>query len=443
MKITVIGLGHVGLTTAACLAHIGHEVVGTDSDVEKVRLIERGETPFFEPGLTEMLREGLDTGRLRVSETLAGHGEVMFICVSTPVRDNGQPNLVYVEAVARDLAGLMNGYTVVTEKSTVPVGTSEWIRRTIGRLAPGTEFDVASNPEFLREGQAVNDTLDPTRIVVGAPNDRSHRLLREVYQPIIDRTACPYIATDVPTAEIVKLASNAFLATKISFINAMADLCEASGADVRTVAEGMGLDPRIGRDFLNAGLGFGGYCLPKDLVVFRQRASELGVDFGLLTEVEKINRNRLDVIVGKVRELVWHLEGKRVGVLGLAFKGGTDDLRSSPALDLVSRLNEEGAEVVAYDPVAMDVPDGTLETIETAPDAYKAADGANVVILATDWDEFRALDLNRLREVMAEPIIVDGRNLLDPTAAANAGFTYASVGRRTLHPTGQTGVVGR
>jgi UDPglucose 6-dehydrogenase len=439
VKVTVVGLGHVGLTSAACFAHLGHEVVGVDEDVEKLRVITRGDAPFFEPDLPDLLREGLGSGRFRPTEDLgeaARHGEVAFICVGTPIRESGEANLSQVERVARMLAPQLERYTVLTEKSTVPVGTGEWIRRAVGWIAPGAEFDVASNPEFLREGQAVHDTLGPSRIVVGASSERAHRRLREFYAPIVDASGCPYIATDVATAELIKLASNAFLATKISFINAVSDVCEAAGADVETVARGMGLDSRIGPEFLRAGLGYGGFCLPKDVAAFRHKAAELGIDLSLLTEVARVNSRRPAAVVAKLRTLLWNLEGKRIAVWGLSFKGGTDDLRGAPALDVIRLLHEAGAEVVGFDPVAMDAAAKVVPELALASDPYEAAEGADAVVLVTDWATFRDVDLVRLRSVIAQPVIVDGRNLLEPSDAVDAGFVYASMGRSTLYPEG-------
>ncbi len=439
MKVTVVGLGHVGLTSAACFAHVGHEVVGIDEDVEKLRLIGRGDVPFFEPGLQELLREGLESRRLRVTEDLgeaARHGDVAFVCVGTPIRQSGEANLLHVERVARALAPQLDRYTVIAEKSTVPVGTGEWIRRTAGWMAPGAEFDVASNPEFLREGQGVEDTLHPSRIVVGAESERAHRALREFYEPILDASGCPYIATDVATAELIKLASNAFLATKISFINAVADVCEAAGADVETVAEAMGLDPRIAPQFLRAGLGYGGFCLPKDVAAFRHKASELGVDLALLGEVAKVNENRRPALVAKLRRILWNLEGKRLAVWGLAFKAGTDDLRDAPALDLIQRLRAAGAEIVAHDPVAMEAAAKLIPDLLLAADPYDAAAEADAVVVATDWPAYQEIDLIKLRATMSQPVVVDGRNLLDPDAVVDAGFVYASVGRPTRYPVG-------
>jgi UDPglucose 6-dehydrogenase len=442
MKVTVVGLGHVGLVSAACFAHLGHDVLGLDSDLDKLRLIGQGEIPFHEPDLLPMVRTQLAEGRLRVSESVAeaaGHGDIAFICVGTPIKDSGEANLTFVEEAARSLAPHLDGYTVLTEKSTVPVGTGEWIRWTAGWTAPAAEFDVASNPEFLREGQAVADTLRPYRVVVGAPSRRAHDRLREFYGPVIESTGCPYIATDLATAELIKLASNAFLATKVSFINAVADVCEAAGADVEVVARGMGMDPRIGSDFLRAGLGYGGFCLPKDLAAFRHKASELGVDLRLLDEVARINSRRHGAVLSKLRRILWNLQGKRIAVWGLAFKAGTDDLRHAPAVDFIGHLLAEGAEVSACDPVATAPAREALPEVKLFEDPYQAASGVDAVVIATEWDEYRNADLPRLRSVMAQPVLVDARNVLDPGAAVAEGFVYASVGRPTLYPHGHPG----
>jgi UDPglucose 6-dehydrogenase len=439
VKVTIVGLGHVGLTSAACLAHVGHDVVGIDEDPDKLAVIARGESPFFEPELPHLIRAGLDEGRLTVTGELADaarHGEVVFICVGTPIRETGEFNLTQVERVARTMAPHFERYTVLAEKSTVPVGTAEWIRRTAGWTAPGAVFDVASNPEFLREGQAVRDTLRPDRIVVGANSERAHDRLRELYRPILDASGCPYVATDVATAEIIKLASNALLAAKISFINSVADVCEAAGADVEIVSRAMGLDPRIGPDFLRAGLGYGGFCLPKDVAAFRHKARELGVDFGILAEVARVNEGRVEAVLAKLRTILWNLEGKRIAVWGLAFKAGTDDLRAAPALALVRALREGGAEVVGFDPVANDAAAKEVPDLALARDPVEAATGADAVVVATEWALFQGVDLSRLRDAMAQPVIVDGRNSLDAQVAVEAGFVYASMGRPILYPAG-------
>jgi len=439
MRVTVIGAGHVGLVTAVCLASIGHDVVADDDDVAKVDLLRRGTSWFYEPGLEELLREGVASGRLRFTTDTAeavAHGQVIFICVGTPSRADGSPNLAFVEKVARAVASHLSpgDLKLICEKSTVPVQTGERVAQVIEREAPpAAVYEVASNPEFLREGTAVHDTLRPDRIVVGTESARAMALLRELYTPILDAGDCEWLATDRATAELIKHASNAFLATKISFINAVARVCERSGADVQVVARGMGLDPRIGPAFLRAGPGFGGSCFPKDVAAFAHRSRELGVDFGLLNEVARINVEARRVVVDKVRDLLWHLEGKRIGVLGLTFKPDTDDLRESPAIEVVGALLDDGASVVAYDPVASEdqvrqlVPD--LERVDKAVDV---ADGAHALVLLTEWTEFAELDPVILAGRMAYPIMVDARNALDPNRFVAAGFTVAGMGRPVL-----------
>ena len=433
MKISIVGTGHVGLTTAACLAHIGHEVLGVDEDPAKRASVEAAEVPFYEPGLADLVREGVATGRLRMTgdtAEAARHGEVVFVCVGTPTLEDGEADLSQVERVARDIAASLNGYTLVTEKSTVPVGTGDSIRATIEESAPsGAGFEVASNPEFLMEGRAVQDTLEPSRIVVGVPSERAADTLREVYRPIIDRTGCPFIVMDVATAELVKHSSNAFLATKISFINQVADVCERTGADVEVVARAMGMDGRIGRDFLRAGVGYGGSCFRKDVQAYRHRAEQLGVSFPLLAAVDEINQERRDGFVDKIVATVGDISGKRIALWGLAFKPETDDLRDAPALDIARRLVDLGATVVAHDPVAIEAARTELPQIEFADDPYAAADGADLLTVCTEWDEYKAADLGRLHDLLASPVVVDGRNIFDPAAAAKAGFLYVSIGR--------------
>jgi UDPglucose 6-dehydrogenase len=436
MRVTVIGAGHVGLVTAVCLAKLGHDVVADDDDAAKVDLLRQGTAWFYEPGLEDLLREALTAGRLRFTGDKAEavrHGEVIFICVGTPPRQDGSPNLALVEAVARGVArNLPVGESkLICEKSTVPVQTGERVAQVIEREAPdGAVYEVASNPEFLREGSAVADTLRPDRIVVGADSERGFAILRELYEPILRDTDCQWLATDRATAELIKHASNAFLATKISFINAVARVCERSGADVEVVARGMGLDPRIGPSFLRAGPGYGGSCFPKDVAAFAHRSRELGVDFTMLNEVARINMEARRTVVEKVRDLLWHLEGKRIGVLGLTFKPDTDDLRESPAIDVVRALLDDGATVVAYDPVASERETRQLlPGLERAAKAIDVADGAHALVLLTEWAEFGELDPAVIAGRMAYPILVDSRNALDRDRFAEAGFTVAGMGR--------------
>ena len=441
-RIAVLGLGHVGLPTALGFVEMGWEVIGADDDVGKVEMIRSGRVPFYEPGMDELLARGLASGRFTLSNKVEGvvrGATILFICVGTPQKDTGEADLSQVEATARIIAQNLNGYKLIVEKSTVPAITAQWIKRTVTRLAKSAhasdggsvEFDVASNPEFLQEGKAVENIFRPDRIVIGVETERARMLLEQLYQPL----RRPILFTNVSTAELTKHAANVFLSTKISFINMVADLCEEVGADVTEVAHGIGLDPRIGTNFLNAGIGFGGYCFPKDLRAFMYLAREHSVDCQLLQEVENINLRRVQSFLKKVRHAVWVLQGKKLGVLGLAFKGGTDDIRESPALRVVKELVEQGARLRLYDPQAIeaarrDFPE-RVGCIEYCSSAYDAAQDADALLIVTDWDEFRRLDLTKLRDAMAVPVIIDGRNLLDPDAVRSAGFEYVDMGRST------------
>ncbi|MBI4277844.1 MAG: UDP-glucose/GDP-mannose dehydrogenase family protein [Armatimonadetes bacterium] len=433
MNICVVGTGYVGLVTAACLAHLGHRVVGVDSEPLKVEMLCRGEPTIYEPGLTPLLQDGLRSGRLSFGQDLAAamaEADVIFLCVGTPPRHDGSTDLSQMEEAARQIGERLRRYKVVVEKSTVPVYTADRMKRTLAMYSGGAvDFDIASNPEFLREGAAVDDFLNPDRIVVGVETTRARDLLLQIYEPF----RCPLLVTDVKTAELVKHASNAFLAMKISFINMIADLCEATGTDVQQVADGMGYDRRIGRAFLNAGVGYGGSCFPKDLSAFIHIAEEHGADFSLLREVRRINETRVDRLVRKLHQALWVLKGKRLGVLGLSFKPNTDDIREAPSLTVIPRLRQEGAVVRLYDPhaavqMASVIPPEPGK-VEYARSPYEAAEDAHALVILTEWEEFRALDLEKVRGLLQTPIIVDGRNLFDPAAMAEAGFEYFSIGR--------------
>lgn len=437
MKIAVMGTGHVGLVTCVAFAEIGHDVVGTDIDVEKIELLDRGVAPFFEPGLEEAMRRATQAGRLRFASDPAaalGDAEVVFVCVGTPARANGDANLLAMEHAASQIARHGRDGAVVVEKSTVPAGTADRVRTTLQRDGGGRTFDVASNPEFLREGSAMHDALHPDRIVLGIESARGEDVLRRLYAPLLD-AGVPLIVTDIRTAELAKHASNAFLSLKISFANALARICERAGADVTAVAEVMGSDPRIGRAFLNAGLGYGGYCFPKDVAALHRLAERLGYPFPLLREVERLNDEAVEAAVTKVEDALWNLEGKRIAVLGLAFKPGTDDVRFSPALALVGRLISGGADVIGFDPHAAGTAKEELPQLELASTAYEAATDAHALVIATEWPEFRELDLAELRGRMAYPLVIDGRNLFDPAAMAEAGFSYYPTGRPPVVPT--------
>ncbi len=430
MRLLVIGVGRVGLVTAAALASVGHDVTGSDAD--RIQLLRAGKLPFFEAGLDDVLHASADAGRLRftadVGDALAG-AEVAFLCVGRPPTQTGDQSLVSVEHASRDIARHADPGLVIAEKSTVPRGTAERIRRTVQMERPDLDFEIVANPEFLREGRALEDTLRPDRIVVGASTDRGFEVMRRLYRPLGDGSPPPIIATDLRTAELSKLACNAFLATKISFANALARLADLAGADVEGITAIMGSDPRIGPAFLGAGLGFGGFCLPKDLDTLERLSSRLGFDFALLREVRRINEEAVAAAVTKIEEAVWNLEGKRVALLGLAFKPGTDDVRSAPALALARRLLADRAAVVAHDPVAGEAAQAELPELELAPDPYEAAAGAHCLVLATEWPELVALDWARVRGAMAHPVVLDGRNALDQDALIALGFTYLGLGR--------------
>jgi UDPglucose 6-dehydrogenase len=431
MRVGVIGVGHVGLVTGAALAELGHEVVAMDLDVAKIELLRSGKTPFYEPELDELIARQTATGRLLFRSEPAeavGDAEVLFICVGRPTTAAGDASLTAVEAVGRDVAKHATPGLVIAEKSTVPPGTADRLRLTIARERPGLAFSVVANPEFLREGHAVQDTLRPDRIVVGSDDPGGFEAMRELYGPLVG-LGIPLIETDARTAELSKLASNAFLATKISFANALGRVAELTGADVVRITEVMGADMRIGPAFLRAGLGFGGYCLPKDTQTLERIAERAGYDFGLLRAVMLVNEDAVAAVAAKVEEAVWNLEGKRIALLGLAFKSGTDDVRSSPALILARRFADAGAVVVGHDPMAAAEARAAIPELEVADDPYEAITGAHCVVICTEWPEYRELDLDRVRELAAYPIVVDGRNVLDPDRAELAGLTYLPVGR--------------
>lgn len=449
MRIAVVGSGYVGLVAGTCFADLGHTVVLVDNDNQKLAALRTGTVPIHERFLPELLDRHRGNKILFSDDLQAAtrESDAVFIAVGTPPTDTGDADLSYVESVAREISGAVDGYKVVVEKSTVPVYTSQWIRTVILRngAAPDS-FDVASNPEFLREGTAVTDFLYPDRIVVGVESERCADVLRAIYEPMTsgayyeradaiprpDRAQVPprLIVTSTKSAELIKHASNAFLAMKISFANAVASICESVGANVQQVCDGIGTDSRIGPRFLNPGIGYGGSCFPKDLLAFRSVAKESGYDFRLLDEVIRINEEQRHRFLRKVRSVLWTLRGKRLGVLGLAFKGGTDDIRESPALMLVQELLREGCKICAYDPAAMGRAKEVLPAeIEFAQSAYEAATGVDALLILTEWEEFASLDLKRLRTLLRYPIVLDGRNLYDPAVMAQRGLSYYSVGR--------------
>ncbi|HEV2489357.1 MAG TPA: UDP-glucose/GDP-mannose dehydrogenase family protein [Candidatus Acidoferrales bacterium] len=447
MRISVIGAGYVGLVTGACLAEIGHHVLCTDSDSAKMAILDSGKLPIYEPGLAGIVERTRREGRLSFSSDLsrAVAGDVIFICVGTPPLPNGDADLSSIDRVARLIATEANSDKLVVEKSTVPAQTGQQLKRaleTYGRAA-GVHFRVASNPEFLREGTAVGDFLHPDRIVVGVEDEIAERLLREIYQPVLQQefhcpvhgAACPplrppeWLVTTINSAELIKHASNSFLALKISYANMVSDLAERLGANVEEVLHGVGLDPRIGPHFFRPGLGFGGFCLPKDLQAFVRLAEKNGVDFAMLREAERVNHQRIDYFIERIRHLLWVLKDKKIGVLGLAFKANTDDVRFAPSMDLVDRLRAEGARLCAYDPQAMEKARGRFPDLGCCSDAYAAARDAEALLIVTEWEEFKKLDWKRIYKSMARPLVIDGRNLLVPAEMKALGFEYHSIGR--------------
>ena len=429
MKLTLIGTGYVGLVTGACFAEIGHQVICVDNDAAKVKLLQAGGIPIYEPGLEELVKKNVAAGRL-VFTTRTAEGvqksDVIFIAVPTPPQVDGSVDLSFIERVARDIAAAMTTYKIVVDKSTVPVKTGEKVAETIKRYCPAkVEFDVVSNPEFLREGFAVGDLMKPDRIVIGTRSQRPVAAMKEIYAPF----NAPIIVTDISSAELIKHAANSFLALKISYINAIATVCEAAGANVQEVAQGIGLDERIGRRFLNAGFGFGGSCFPKDLSAFIKIAEQIGYDFRLLKEVQRINADQMDRFVKKITDTLWVLKDKKIGVLGLAFKQNTDDVRSSPAIDLCQRLQNEGATLRVHDPKAMDKARPILKNATYVDDMNAVANGCDAIVIATEWDEFKKLDLERARKSLTHPIMFDGRNLFDREEMERLGWIYKSVGR--------------
>ncbi|NPA51796.1 MAG: UDP-glucose/GDP-mannose dehydrogenase family protein [Aquificae bacterium] len=435
MKITVIGAGYVGLVTAACFAELGNEVMCVEKLEDKLEKLRKGETPIYEPGLEGILKNNISEGRLKFTSDIeegVDFSDVIFICVGTPQSETGKADLSQVEEASRQIAQAMDRYKLVIEKSTVPVNTHQWVKKTIKRYArKDLDFDVASNPEFLREGSAIYDFMNPDRIVVGVESKKAEEIFKQLYKPFTEK-GFPLMITTPATAELIKHASNSFLAMKISYINMIADLCEKVGADVKEVADGMGYDKRIGRAFLNAGIGYGGSCFPKDVKAFIKIAEDHGVDFGLLKETEKINQERREKFVEKIENILWVNKDKNLAIWGLAFKPNTDDIRESPAIDIVRELDEAGANLRLYDPKAEDnfkqlFPE--KENIRYVKDKYEAVKDADALIIITDWDEFKEADLEKIKKLMRLPIIIDGRNIYEPKEVREKGFEYYPIGR--------------
>ncbi len=468
MKVCVIGTGYVGLVSGACLAEIGNDVICVDAEAAKIALLERGEIPIFEPGLDELVNMNSLSGRMRFTTSLwegVQASDVVFITVGTPPLPNGEADLSAVEEVARGIGQSLNGYKVIINKSTVPVGSGDWVallvnegmlQSRLGRVGgggladPDHAYDVVSNPEFLREGSAIHDTFFPDRIVIGSQSERAIRIMRELYAPLIERRVpgrlpsesheVPFIVTDLTSAEMIKYAANAFLATKISFVNEIANVCERVGADVTQVALGIGLDRRIGNQFLNAGLGWGGSCFPKDVAALMHITKDYGYDPELLTAVQNVNQRQRALVVQKLQRHLKVLKGKTIAILGLAFKPNTDDLRDAPALAVARILLKLGARVKAFDPIAGKGAARLLPELCVCESPFEAARGADALLIATEWDEFSALDLVALRAEMSphsgamsrlqeNPVLLDGRNLLNPSEVRAAGFTYQGMGR--------------
>src|SRR5256714_2141303 len=436
MDISIIGSGYVGLVTGACLADVGHNVICVDNDATKVEALKCGKVPIYEPGLEEVIHRNVSAHRLRFSgriQEAVDASQIVFIAVPTPQKPNGDADLSYIEKVAREIAGVLHSYRVIVDKSTVPVKTGEKVAESIKRYnRHNAEFDVVSNPEFLREGCAVRDLMQPDRIVIGAQSERAIDLMKKVYEPFM----APILVTDINSAELIKHAANSFLALKISYINGLSAICEASAADVEKVADGIGMDRRIGRSFLNAGIGYGGSCFPKDVAAFITISEQLGVPFTLLKEVQRINAEQKNRFLKAIRETLWVLRDKKIAVWGLAFKPNTDDIRSSVAIELVADMLKEKAHVTVYDPKAMEKAREVEEIAgaKFADSALEAVDGAEALIIATEWSEFANVDLEVVKGKMATPIVFDGRNLFDPATMAKLSFHYHSIGRASVKP---------
>jgi len=436
MNVCVIGTGYVGLVTGACFAEFGVNVICADKDADKIDALERGEIPIYEPGLEALVKRNTSQGRLAFTTDTAEAVRaslVVFIAVGTPAREDGGTDLSYVEAVAREIGRSLNGYKVIVTKSTVPVGTSqrvrEWIGQELAVAGSDVKFSVASNPEFLREGAAINDFLRPDRVVIGTDDEMAAAIMRDLYRPLyLNET--PFVITNIPTAELTKYAANAFLATKVSFINEVANLCERIGGDVQAVARGIGLDGRIGKKFLHAGPGFGGSCFPKDTRSAAHFARELGERFRIVEAVIDVNERQRLRMVEKIKQAVGgDLGGTVIAVLGLSFKPETDDMRDAPSVDIIQGLQKGGATVRAFDPVAMPAAARLLRDVEFCEDAYQACQSAHAVVIVTEWNQFRMLELERIRQLVARPVVVDLRNVYEPATLTRAGFEYHSVGR--------------
>ncbi len=430
MDISIIGTGYVGLVTGACFAELGNTVICADNNRRKISDLRKGIIPIYEPGLEELVKINVRKKRLNFTTNIkdaVDNSEVIFIAVGTPSLDNGEADLTGVEDVARNIAMNLKGYRLIVEKSTVPVETGKWVKHTISTyIKHNIKFDIASNPEFLREGQAINDFMHPDRIVIGVESKKARDILTSLYKPL----NAPLVITDIKSAELIKHASNSFLATKISFINAISRICEKVGADVEEVAEGMGMDKRIGPSFLDAGIGYGGSCFPKDVDAFITIAEKLGCSFDLLKAVKEVNQQQKAFFLNKIKGLLWIIKDKTIGILGLSFKPNTDDIRNAPSIDIIQALQSEGAKIKVYDPSAMEKAAELLNKVKFCKDPYEVCRGSDCLLIVTEWDEFKELDFSKVKKMLRRPFIIDGRNIYEPERMAKLGFTYAGIGRR-------------
>lgn len=429
MNICIIGAGYVGLVTGACFAEMGHKVICVDNNKKKIEALKKAKIPFYEKDLEAMVKKNIKAKRLYFSSSIkegVGKSLVIFICVGTPSRPNGEADLSSVEHVAHEIAQNMTSYRLIVEKSTVPVETGEWVEHTIKTsVRKKLKFDVASNPEFLREGTAIQDFMNPDRVVIGIESKKAKEILKELYRKI----DAEIVVTDIKSAELIKHASNSFLATKISFINSVSNICERTGADIKKVAYGMGLDKRIGEGFLNGGIGYGGSCFPKDVDAFMHISGKLGYDFGILKAARKVNEEQRNLFVRKIEEALWIVKGKSIAILGLSFKPNTDDIRSAPSIDIINSLLEAGAKIKVYDPQAMKNARSVIKGVTFCKDLYEAARNSDTLAIITEWHEFEVMDLARVKKLMKNPLIIDGRNIFDPKRMKKLGFIYISIGR--------------
>jgi len=429
MNIAIIGAGYVGLVTSACFAELGNKVICVDNDPEKIALLKKLKMPFFEKGLDKMVKKNAKLGRLVFMDSIeyaVKESQIIFICVGTPPKHGGEADLSYVENVAVKIAKNMPSYRLIIEKSTVPVETGNWIEHTVRiNNKRGISFDVASNPEFLKEGTAIEDFMRPDRIVIGVESKKAKNLLTRLYSPI----KAEIVVTDIKSAELIKHASNSFLATKISFINSIANICEKTGANVEKVSYGMGLDRRIGKAFLKSGIGYGGFCFPKDLDAFIHISDKMGYDFGILKAVRKVNESQKQVFLKKIEKELWIIKDKTIGILGLAFKPNTDDMRFAPSIDIINSLAQSGARIKAYDPEAMEKAKAVLKGVDFCKDPYEVAKHSDVLLILTEWQEFKDMNLSRVKKLLNNSLIIDGRNIFDPAKMQRLGFKYISMGR--------------